>query len=231
MADNAPKQKATVVAKGKSPKGTAVYPWLNTGDTKFKAQGEFKVSLRLAGDVAEAFKETVDGYLEKSVDAILAEKGTPNVKDAEGAKKYAAARKKMKVADAPYKIVEDDKGNETGEIDFKFSSYSSFTSKSGEKVERKLPLFDSKGKTFNKIVFGGSEIVCAFNAFAWSMPATGTGVKLQLEAVQVLNLVSGGSGSQNAAGFGFEESEGYDAGEDAPTPSDSASEADGSEDF
>ena len=35
-----------------SPKGIAVYPWLNRPDTKFSADGDFKVTLKVSADEA-----------------------------------------------------------------------------------------------------------------------------------------------------------------------------------
>lgn len=40
-----------------TPKGTAVYPWLNKADYQFDSNGQFKVSLRVANDDAKPLVE------------------------------------------------------------------------------------------------------------------------------------------------------------------------------
>ena len=43
----------------KTPKGTAVYPWLNTADTQFDTAGVFKVDLKMAQDEAKPLVDAV----------------------------------------------------------------------------------------------------------------------------------------------------------------------------
>ena len=50
-----------------SPKGVAVYPWLNSPDTQFDATGQYKVNLRMT---KEAAKPIIDAVKEAANDAF-----------------------------------------------------------------------------------------------------------------------------------------------------------------
>jgi len=43
----------------KTPKGTAMYPYLNTPDTQFDTNGQYKVNIRMSKDEAKAFVDEV----------------------------------------------------------------------------------------------------------------------------------------------------------------------------
>ena len=47
-----------------SPKGTAVYPWLNRPDTKFSDDGEYKVTLKIPAEEAQDLIAKLDKMLE-----------------------------------------------------------------------------------------------------------------------------------------------------------------------
>ena len=47
-----------------SPKGTAVYPWLNRPDTKFSDDGEYKVTLKISAEEAQPLIQKLDKMLE-----------------------------------------------------------------------------------------------------------------------------------------------------------------------
>jgi hypothetical protein len=76
---------------------------------------------------------------------------------------------------------------------------------------RKIALFDAKGKPILKIesVWGGSEVKVSYEASPYFIPGTGAaGLKLRLNAVQILKLVSGGN--RDAGAYGFGEEDGFD---------------------
>lgn len=207
------KKKSNSFGKFKSPKGLAIYAWLNTPDTKYKAEGEYKVTMRFSGDDAVKLKEQVDGFIEKAIDLAVEEaEEKARAKDPKAKFDKAKARAKVKLADKPYRVVEDEDQNETGELDFNFKSKASFIDKkTKETVNRTVPLFDAKGKKTGAIVYGGSELKVAYDVSPFST-AIGTGVSLRLDAVQIITLKTGGA--RDAAGFGFGEEDGYEAGED-----------------
>ncbi len=103
------------------------------------------------------------------------------------------------------------------------STASGTNKKTGKAWKRTIPLFDAKGAPMRKDVYGGSTLIVAFSASPWVNPKCEYGVKLQLEAVQVIDLVSTG-GQRSASGFGFGEEEGY--ADDGETPSEMPGEDD-----
>ena len=181
----------------KSPAGTAQYPRLTKPDTKFKPEGEYKVTLVLPGAEAQPLIELIDKAMGESLVKAKMENPTK--------------AKTIKVAtDKPYKAVTDDEGNETGDVKFNFKMAAKITSKkTGESWEQKPDLFDAKGKVLvNPKVGGGSTVKVAFELYLFYTPLVGAGVSLRLRAVQVLDLVE--YNSRSASGYGFEEEEGYE---------------------
>jgi hypothetical protein len=155
-----------------SPKGTAVYPWLNEPDRRFDNSGVYGVTLRLnATD-----KDTVD-FIAK-VKKVAAD-------HFEAIKKET--KKAPKKADLPIKMVVDEDGNETGEVDIKFKLKSQ--GGSGDKTWTQKPaLFDSQGKPMKDKVGGGSIIKVGTEIAPFFTPTIGVGVTLRLKAVQVIDL-------------------------------------------
>ena len=203
MADNKKPQRKRYV----SPAGTAVYPYLTKPDTKFKEEGEYRVKLRLSGEDAKP--------LRVQVEAAMAE--------ARKLEKLIEAKKKNpKTAipeNWPFKEVIDDNGDETGEIEFNFAASASGTSKKdGKPWTRTVDVFDAKK---NKLpagteVWSGSTIKVAYTIGTYFINTkVGYGVKLYLEAAQVIELVQGGN--KNADAYGFGEEDGYEA-EDEKAP-------------
>lgn len=180
-----------------SPKGVAKYPKLGEPDTRFKEDGEFNVKLLLDADDA-ATKEFMKALRE--------------VTDA-GAEE---ARKDLKPVKAktlevvyPYKDEADrETGEPTGNIEFNFKTSATYKTKDGEMKQRKVPLFDSKGKAIERKVNvgGGSIIKVNFTPGPYYM-ANGNkaGVSLYINAVQILQLKEWKGASAEDYGFGQEE--------------------------
>lgn len=196
-------------------RGAFVFPRLGEPDTKFNPAGAYTVRVR------------VD---EETADKLLAQLNPLHAEAAsDGKEKYAAlpvaSRRKLEAKGAGFVLnglrtpVYDDEENETGEWDFNFKMVASGVyakgPKTGQKWTRKPAVFDAKGKPMDgSKVWGGSEGVVVFEARPYFVSGTGAaGLSLQLEAVQVIDLVTGGQ--RTAKGYGFEEEEGYED-EDAP---------------
>lgn len=188
----------------KSPAGLAQYPRLTKPDTKFKADGEYKVTLILLGAEAQALTDLIDAAMQESL--VQARRDNPTK-----AKSIKAA------TDKPYKAVTDDEGNDTGEIRFNFKMAAKVTSRTtGQSWEQKPDLFDAKGKVLiNPKIGGGSKVKVAFELYPFYTALIGAGVSLRLRAVQVIDLVE--YNSRSAAGYGFEDEDGYEAGEQVAT--------------
>ncbi len=116
----------------------------------------------------------------------------------------------------PYFKEVDDNDKETGNVVFRF------------KTKNKPALFDSDGKPMQNVnVFGGSQVKVSATAAPYSA-AGNQGITLYLNAVQIIELVSGSGG--DSGGFGFTAEEGYKhSGETEQTNSESS--ADDMDDF
>jgi len=182
-----------------TPTGAAVYPWLNTPDSRVfngqPARPAYKVSLRLEGEDVTKLQKTIDVLVEESYQKAL-EEAKP------------ADKKKIKKA-YPYSEEFDADGNETGAYLFKFKQNAEIKTRSGEVIKTNVPLFDAKKKVMKEPIFGGSEIKVAFTTRPYYMASTkSAGISCDLAAVQVLEL---GNGGQAASSFGFGEEEGFEA--------------------
>lgn len=206
-----------------SPKGLAVYPRLTTPDTKFDPNGVYKTGLRMTVEEGAEFMADLDARLEAAYEQA--------VKDNKGKTfKIVGGKKTEIVKNTPYVLVLDEDGNETGDVDFSFSMKAQFKDKSDNLIPQKPTLVDGKGKEIkSKIsVYGGSKIRVNYTPVSYDSNF-GVGVKLYLNAVQIIKLVSGGANH----GFGADEEAEYEYDEDNDTPSsgfDNEEEADGSAD-
>jgi hypothetical protein len=172
-----------------TPKATAVYPWLNTPDTKFNVDGEYKVTLKIGSEEAAPLIEKIDG-------AIAEYKQEQATKDP----------KVGRYSDMPpYEEEVDDQGNLTGNVLFKFKQKAKIHTKDGRTIDMKVALFDAQRTPTDVIVGGGSEIKVAATLWPYVLPTTkSVGVSLRPSAVQILTLVSAG-GSKMADLFDSED--------------------------
>lgn len=148
-----------------TPVGHAQYPWLNNADTKWQELGEYKVNLILDKEDAGDFMAMID-------EAIT--------------EKFKAEKSKKK-APLPYAMELDEAGGETGRVIFKFKNRNRMN-RNGELWDRKPLLVDTKGNPTNADVGGGSKIRIKAELYPWHNAALGTGVSLQMKAVQVIEL-------------------------------------------
>lgn len=202
-------------------RGIAIWPHLNTADTKFDDAGSFHTKLRIEADVAAP----IIARFEEMRAAAAAE--------------YQKAKKgkKAKLADLPIEPEYDEEtGEETGKFVLRTKMKASGKSKkTGKMWERQVPLFDSRGKPLGakNYINSGAEIVVSFEPNAWSNPKGECSVTLYLEAVQVISL-GGRSSSASAFGFGAVDG-GYtasdEAADDAAVDEAAGEEEDGGYDF
>lgn len=225
------------------PKAPAIFPKLNSPDTKFDADGVYETKLRFVPE------ESLDGLIGKSkidLEGILDRLKTLRDDFAEAKREELAAgdgkqkkkAKELSVRDIGEAECDDDTGDETGNLILKVKMKASgISKKDGKKWERSPKLFDAQGKALPKNappIYGGSILKVAVQAVPYyAANDNEVGVTLRLEAVQVIELVSGGGRSASAYGFGAED--GYsaeDIGDDAGSVDDSAADnASGDDDF
>ena len=182
-----------------SPKGVASYPYLTNPDTKFNPDGDYKVSLIVAGDAAS---KAIAFLLEQHESAVAK------------AKKENAG-KRVKESELPF--IE----NADGTVTFKFKLKAKVTPKKGDPFEQKPALFDAKGKPLTGApnVGGGSVIKVSYEVVPYYTAIAGAGVSLRMKAVQIIELKEYSSGG-NAESYGFGEEEGFEASEDDTPPFD-----------
>ena len=182
--------------------GVAIYPYLTAPDTKFNADGEYKVKLRLNPD---SMIRDVQGREIADVQTFLDDM---MLKALEKAK--AENKGRIKEGDPPY-IIDD----ETGDLLVNFKLKAVVRTKEGSTFSQKPALFDAKGKPITpESIWGGSKIKVSFEVVPYYTKIAGAGVTLRLRAAQVLELVTGGSGG-SAESYGFGEEEGYEADDEA----------------
>lgn len=229
----------TTNIKVMTPKGTLVYPTLNTPDTKFKPEGEYKAPLRLNAEDSEALIAKHEAATAAYFDQVKAGLTKKLAEATTGADKGKIKKEieALKVGDKPYKAAFDDEGNETGEFVFNFKTPAQFTRKKDGKVFKIKPdIFDSKGKVIKvpPQVWGGTTGYVAAEMRPYYTAKAGVGVSLRLLAFQIIDLVTQG-GDRSASGYGFGATEGgFEASDEVPeeTGSEAAeTPADGDEDF
>lgn len=191
--------------KAVTPKGTAIFPRLNSPD-EYKGKLHFKTKLAFSADdpALEPLKEKVQELIDAEYDAIvedLTSKGKAGV-----AKKFT-----KRSIDDIFKPEEDEEtGDETGRVIINAKMLAAgISSKTQKPWTRKLSIFDAKGKALKNppLIYGGSELKLSVELLPYAMPKEKeVGVSLRLEAVQVITLVSGGA--RNASGYGFGEEDG-----------------------
>lgn len=212
-----------------SPKGIALYPRLNKPDTEYVADGVYHVKLKMDTDLPEvaAFIKQIDEWHEESKKNAI----DKLVEDGKF-KTAAVAKKKVKDGDRPYVYIEDEDGNDTSFVRVNFKMKAKVTSKkNGNTYTLKPRFFDAHKTELDNVpsIYSNSELRIAFTPVLWFTPKLGASVKLQMEAVQIIKLVSG-SGGGNADDYGFgEEEEGFTA-EETPFDDADSSEAEGGDD-
>ena len=172
-----------------TPRAIAVYPWLNTPDTKFSSDGEFKVTLKIGPDEAQPLIQKIGEVIE-------------DYRNEQTKKDPKVARYSDML---PYEEEVDDQGNLTGNFLFKFKQKAKIHTKDGRTIDMKIALLDAQRTPTDVIVGGGSEIKVAATLWPYVLPTTkSVGVSLRPSAVQILSLVSVG-GSKMADLFADED--------------------------
>lgn len=172
-----------------TPKGTAVYPWLNTADVKF-GDPTYKTGIRVSLEDGEAFAAKLSDLFEDFYQSKLEETG----------------KKKMRTEDMPWDEEEDAytfrlKLNKEGK-----------NRKSNETWENKIAFFDAAGKPIPEgmvpKIGGGSILRISFEPNCWDVSGK-LGLSLRIKAVQVIEAKQGSGNAASAEEHGFGEEEGY----------------------
>ncbi len=188
-----------------SPAGRALYPKLHEPDTKFKKDGEYSVKLLLTEADAKPLLEMCEKLRQQAFDDEVAK-----VKAEKPKMSLDKIKEKIDIAELPIKPYEDpETGEETGEYQINFKMLASGVSKkTGKPWSRRPAIFDSRNQPVNPAkvhIWGGSVLKIAYSVEPFCTPALGAGVSVRLEAVQIIELVSGGQRSAEGYGFGAQE--------------------------
>ena len=176
-----------------TPKGTAIYPYLNEPNRKFDQIGVYSVNLRMNGEDAAEFISTIT-----------------KVRDEYHNEQTKEMKKKtLKKADLPVKEVVDDQGEETGEVDLKIKLKAGYEY-DGKTITQRPTLIDAKQQPMaNDILIGsGTTLRCGVEVAPWYVPTMGIGVSLRLRVAQIIDLVEFGGGG--AAAYDFNNEEGFE---------------------
>ena len=163
-------------------KGKAIYPHLRTPDMYEGTDLGFTIRLMPSVEDAQKFEEFLRAELDKA--ASLPE----------------FAGKKLNDRNALIGMGETQEGDTV----FKFKTKSTYRTKSGDVMNRVIPIYDSQGKPLpkNVDVGHGSIVKVAFTIHPYYKTKTIKGLTLYLNAVQVLELVER-SDERSAEAFGF----------------------------
>ena len=224
------------VVKMTAPLGISAWPKLTEPDygTKEypKPDGEYSVKMLWSETDPDfvAFREKLEAYMPE-VEATAQSRF-------EELKKPQRDKLGAPTLNPLFTPVYDEDDEPTGQVEAKFSMKAGGIIKKGPRAgqpwSRSPALFDAFGRPLKKKVqiWGGSELVIAFSFMkdGYFIPATGIyGVKLQLEAAQVVTLRSGAA--KDASGFGFGKHEGGFDIEDVEDDDDDAGDGVASDDL
>ena len=153
--------------------GEAIYPHLNKPDVKYHAEGEYKVTLKIAkSDATDMIKLFNNAQADSLKKAIAENKG-----------------KKVKESPHPRYTIE---GNNVFFI-FKLKA-SGVNKKTKESFTQRPQLLraDKTPHPLDKQIWGGSKIKVAYQLVPYVAPF-GAGISARMKAVQILDLVEGKS--------------------------------------
>jgi hypothetical protein len=203
-----------------TPRGVMVFPKLNKPD-EYKGKVTYNTKLRfdLSQPGVSEFVEQVKKLHAEGLDLAKAElQGkAAEEKDVKKKRKIADALAALEAGPSPVRahVLEDGSDSDSlVEMTFKMPAFKT-DKKTNAQVANKLKIVDASGiKPVTAAVWGGSEGKVGGFFLHYYNPATNTaGVSLRMTGVQVLKLVSSGSGGPD---FGAEE--GYTADDESDFP-------------
>jgi hypothetical protein len=184
------------------PRGLAIWPRLNTPDTKYNAAGKYECKVAIDGDDAalasiRATAERLTAAKLEEVKAELIDKGKKALAD------------KITTVDLIRAEEDDETGEETGRVLIKASMTATGVSKkTGKPWKRKPDIFNGKGELLKNPpqIGSGSVVKLSVEMFPYYAANDKTvGVSFRLEGVQVIKLVTFGERDASGHGFGAED--------------------------
>lgn len=174
---------------GVTPKGSLLFPHIYEPETYEGKDVGYTVNIKFNQKETDALIAVIDEELEKAKHSIKLKPG----------QKWSAE---------PFMGYREDKD---GDIVFKFKANSHYQTKSGELHKVTIPVFDAHGKPIKEPLSIGNGTIAkvAYTLVPYWISKVVNGVKLRLDAVQIIDLKE--YGQKDAKGFGFGEEEGFSA--------------------
>lgn len=180
--------------------GPAKGEWfhLDEPDTKFKPEGDYKVTIYPTQEAMRSHFEDMKAILEAALPIYQEIEN-------EDAKKKGKKPKTLKASDTQPWLSDE---MEDGTIQLKLKTSATFVDpKTGVTENKNLPVIDSTGKYLTKAqikaakIGNGSTTRVVVTAKPYHMVTQGVGISLRLEKVQIIDVVQyGGSGTDNEMG-------------------------------
>lgn len=170
-----------------TPKGKAVWPRIDTPDTKFDDDGTYSCKLHVSEGDFKAFQAIVQPQVDIAYEQECIRQGKAKIRMA---------------ASSPLRITEE------GDFEIYAKQKAKVHTKTKGTLEFTIAAVDSQGKKIGMPKIGsGSILKMAVEVNTWFVPSQGFGYTLRLRAVQILDLVEYGGGG-SSFGFGAE-ADGY----------------------
>lgn len=171
---------------GVTPKGSLLFPHIYEPETYEGKDVGYTVNIKFDQKETDALMAVIDAELEKAKHSIKLKPG----------QKWSAE---------PFLGYREDKD---GDIVFKFKANSHYTTKSGETHKVTIPVFDAHGKPIKDPLSIGNGTIAkvAYTLVPYWISKVVNGIKLRLDAVQIIDLKE--YGEKDAKGYGFGEEEG-----------------------
>jgi hypothetical protein len=195
-----------------TPKGTVAWASIDEPDFEYKDGGEFHIRVRFDPDDLKEIEAIGQEILDEAFEAMSSELKK---------EKKGALLKKLHKRDVIQMETDRETGDETGYAIIRAGKTFRVTPKNGKNAGKTFEftpdVFDARGKKLKKRprVGSGSEVKISVKLMEYFVAKDGEmGIKFELEAVQIIKLIQGGS--RDAASYGFAQEEG-DAIEDEDT--------------
>ena len=158
-----------------SPEGITRHPWLNKPDTKYNDDGQFKTDLLISGEPANVLAAKIEAAAQTAFDIHV--------------EKLTTAERKKWSRYVPFEREEDDEGNPTGVVAFKFKQNAVIKLRDGDTKNITIELRDSQDNVTSVPVFAGSKVRIMFSMRPIAMTsAKEAGVRLDFYKVQIIEL-------------------------------------------
>ena len=180
-----------------SPAGEAVFPWLTKADTAHDAAGVYHTDLSLPFDLAQDFIARLEGVRDAFIQTLPV--GQQSSLTPRAVYQMEMTRPEYGADLTPAEkaaIRESHVGEETGNVLFRFKLKANVQPREGEAFSQSpIVVTADTGERVEAPVYSGSIIRVRGQIVPYTSAAAGiVGITLRMKAVQVIELVTAGSG-------------------------------------